>query len=112
LYCHIECFGTYCGPECQKKCDDFQTHVDKHGIKMLFLLFGSMLFLVPTLAFGELFYMGAMLASMGLVIIIFPFGTGDSVQMWGLRKTVRIVRILGLAMALIGLLMMLLLQSF
>ena len=79
---------------------------------MLFLLFGSIFFVIPTLVFGELFYMGAMLAAMGAVIIVFPFGTEDSVQLWGLRKTIKIIRFMGIGMVLVGIILMLALCNF
>jgi len=79
---------------------------------MLFLLFGSMFFVIPTLVFGELFYMGTMFVAMGAVVIIFPFGTEDSVRLWGLRKTVRYIRMIGMVMVLAGMCMMLALWPF
>ena len=111
LCCHKESFSKHCSSECQKKCEDFQAHVDKYGIKMLLLFFGSLVFIIPTIIFDEIFYIGVMVAVMGAVVIISPFETDDTVQMLGLRKTVNVIRPLGAGMMLSGVILMLF-QSF
>ena len=112
LYCHTECPGEYCSAECQKKCEEFESYVKEFTVHFLFLLFASMLFIVPTLVFMNLFYIGIMLGIMGMTMAIFPFGTDWNIQKWGLRGSINVIRTCGIAMGLAGLVMVVLMWPF
>lgn len=106
-YCNKECYGQFCSEGCQNEYKRFEEYAKRHEIHFIILLFGSMLFMVPMFAFIDhaITFLGLMLISMGATMTAFPFCTPETNRMWGVRKSVKVARILGIAMILGGMIM-------
>ncbi|MFA6887344.1 MAG: hypothetical protein WCQ65_10295 [Fermentimonas sp.] len=100
IYCNKDCQGEYCSGECENKVMILEKSAEKYSVLFLLLLFASMLFLIPGIVFNDYLaaFFGAMFLVMGLTLIIFPFGTPETNKSWGVKKTVMVVRVMGIIM--------------
>lgn len=105
--CFVETYGVFCSQECEKTYNDFDTHVKKWTAPFLILVFLPLLFMIPAFVFFDYFlvFFGLMLLSLGIIMIIFPFATPETISMWGLKRSIKVVRYLGVGMAVVGLLL-------
>lgn len=85
-----------CSDSCEQSLREFVSH---YRATRWYLLSGM---LMITLAAAVFALMGAAhllplcLTSFGLLIILFPFATGETIELMGVRKSVVLVRVIGL----------------
>lgn len=100
---------TCCSETCVKKVLAFYRFFDRTkvfffiGIAVsMILLFVSVFYLTVRQMLVGSIWMGASLALLGLIIVLFPFATPQTFNALGIRKTVWITRLIGLCVIALG----------
>lgn len=93
----------YCSVECKSKYDEFEKYVSKrlNGFIRIFVaglitIFAGMSIVVMNSQIGFIVMMTGIVAVLG-DLIIFPFATPETVRLLGVKKSILIVRIIGIA---------------
>lgn len=97
-----------CSEECKEKLEKYKERVEKNKIKFALLLLGYfVIYMVlqlieagsggfPYISFSWLF------GVLGLILVIFPFVTPQTIRLIGARKSIIFIRIIGICLMLIG----------
>jgi hypothetical protein len=103
-YCDKNCLGEYCNEKCRTEAIKFQQHAEKYAKLFLVLLLTPVLLVIPGFFFLDqmLLFVALMFFIMGVVIIIFPFTTPQTVDMVGVKKSLLLGRICGGICILMG----------
>ena len=103
-YCNTKTAGEFCSESCRAEFVKFQKYVERYT-KLFFLgMFGPMVLIVPAFVFIDyaLIFTAAMVFIMGATVIVFPFTTPQTVNMFGLKKSIRIGKWCGLFVVMMG----------
>lgn len=99
----------YCSGECKSKYDEFEKYASKNlnGFIRIFVaglitIFAGMSIVVMNSQIGFIVMMTGVVAVIGN-LIIFPFATPETVKLLGIKKSILIVRSIGIAF-LVGIL--------
>lgn len=96
-----------CSEECRGKLTKYKERVEKNKIKFsLFLLGYFIIYMIlllveesrgfPYIAFSWLF------GILGFILVIFPFATPQTIKLIGVRKSVILIRVMGICFMIIG----------
>lgn len=107
-YCSSETGNDYCDPDCKQRYEAFERYEKKYSwvfivcvLLLVGLLFSSMIFSGKTLLIvGLVFFL------MGLLINVFPFVTPETIDRFGVKRSVKIGRIVGAVLIVVGALLL------
>ncbi len=101
-----------CSDECRGKLTKYKERVEKNKIKFAILLLGYFIIYMvlllmeagsarfPYTSFSWLF------GVLGIILVIFPFVTPQTIKLIGVRKSVIFIRIIGICLIIVGLIML------
>ena len=100
----------YCSDNCKHGIEIYATHLNKNvRIFLILILLGILCIIIfPLVAAilqvknGLVFSFGFPIFLFGIVFIKYPFSTPETNQMWGIKRSQRILKNIGWALALIG----------
>ena len=102
-YCNSSEHSIRTNSECRERYERFEKFSERYVYAFIALLLFSLV------AFGILIFftdpliaMGIMFAIMGVTIAVFPFCTPETFEMLGVKGTIRLGRVLGLIMVVVG----------
>jgi hypothetical protein len=91
-----------CSKECEQKARAFFRFAEGKGRRGIFIVGMILATLLIMFSGVSSKLMAAGIALMGLIMAIFPFGTPQTFELWGIRKTVLCVRIVGVVFIVIS----------
>ncbi|HNX43638.1 MAG TPA: hypothetical protein PLJ84_04585 [Bacteroidales bacterium] len=101
----------YCGEACHEEILQFDKRVKEKSARFLILMAVSALSYIPLMilsflsAYGNIFMslsIASPLVFIGIVMIVYPFATPETNRMWGIRKSITVIKRLGYALAFSG----------
>jgi len=103
-YCGSPSVLEFCNEKCGMEYAEFQKYAEKYVKLFLVGMLGPALLMMFSIAFIDyiLFSFGILIFIMGIVLIVFPFVTPETVSKFGLKKGIWIGRWCGCLLLLIG----------
>ena len=94
----------FCTEECRLKTVKYQECLERNTKRYLTGAFAPLLLLIPGFIFIDymFIFIFLMLFIMGIVLIVYPFTTPQTIDMMGVKKSMRFARICGYGMILMG----------
>jgi len=101
-----------CSEECKKEVEEFSEYVNKNAVKFLILILSGAFSFVPFLFLGVfiknnifgIMSMSCPLIIIGITVIKYPFSTPETNSFFGIRKTIKLTRIIGIIFIVISIL--------
>lgn len=115
-YCNEESCFQYCDDVCKQKYGEFDLYCEKYKYLFLALIVIEILgFLLVTILITSsdfYLYMGVWIISMGITMYIFPFATPETIDMIGLKKCIKLVRVIGISLCVAGIIIAVLCAAY
>ncbi|MGL4991905.1 MAG: hypothetical protein ACRCYE_05525 [Sarcina sp.] len=93
-----------CDEYCEEKFNSFNKYVKKNSKFFLLGILGIFIIYLIGLIFNAFYAISFLLFSLGILLYIFPFATPQTNQIFGIKKSIKIVKLLGSALFILGLL--------
>ena len=102
-YCHSDSHTLNTNMECRTKYDEFEAFANRYQYVFLALLaLETVLFCVMVFFIDPWVSMGILFAAMGVTIAVFPICTPETFEMLGVKRTIRLGRIIGAVLIIAG----------
>ena len=97
-------WGRFCSEECRLKEKEFIERAERQAKPFLIMVFAPLLLIIVGLIFIEhvFLFMALPMFIIGMVMIICPFTTPETVELVGLRKSISVARGCGLVLIFMG----------
>jgi len=94
----------FCTEACRLKTIRYQECLERNTKRYLTCVFVPLLLLIPGFIFIDhmFIFMFLMLFIMGIALIVYPFTTTQTIDMMGVRKSMRLAKLCGYGMILMG----------
>ncbi len=91
-----------CSNYCEKKLRGFVEYANKYALLFICSIFGALLVMIASSVLRIPMVIPIAVCMLGILVIIFPFATPETVGIIGVKKSITIIRVLGFMVFFMG----------
>lgn len=115
-YCNNESNFQYCDDVCKQKYEEFKSYCERYKYLFLALIaieILGLLLITLLITSGDFYlYMCVWIIAMGITMYVFPFATPETIDMIGVKKCIKLIRVIGIGFCIAGIIIAVLCAAY